>query len=255
MELLRITDQAMVAGEFPYETRSVQTGIILASGAGTVDSRGVVAFGGVNYVPDRARRVDEPEALFRAAAVSELSHLWPYATQQGAESLRIAEKSIGLQIVNHVLSVCPRARVVMLDRDPRDVFVSVLHFNERRGYVGFGAELGPDELAGRIADYYREAGSLIKRWGRRAHTVRYATMLSHPIDTIRAVTGSTADLTVHAQRIAEVSAPEHVTSPSTDESVERWRREGTTWSAQFAVLARAHEQFLDLSRASAAIRT
>lgn len=164
------------------------------------------------------------------------------------ESLRIAEKSVGWQVVHQVLGSCHQARFVMLDRDPRDVFVSVLHFNRQRGYAAFGAEYGTDELARRIADFYVEAGNAITRWGAKAHTVRYAAMVTDPIGTIRGVTHSTGELTVDPRQIAELSSPQHVTSPSTVESIGRWRTEEAAWPHQFAVLAQAYERFLDVSR-------
>jgi len=255
MEVMQLTRAATVLGPFPFENRSLQFGALCFADAGTVGLDGSLTFDGFSYPPPVARDLDESEGDYRQRVLDEYGYLLPYAladlrADPGGPGLPadppgpiVAEKSAGLGIVEKVLTFIPASRCVVLDRDPRDVFVSVLQFNQRRGFVSFGAEDGTLRLAQRIAEYYLGAADLVARWPGRASVVDYAQLIGDPLAALRSVTNWEGRSNQMRRALTEVANPDHVTAASTKASVGRWRRHRERWAVEFAVLSDAHRRF------------
>ena len=254
MELLRLTNACRVAGGFPYEVRSVQFGVLCALGMGEVQADGAILFGGFSYRPPAAPWDGEASEAFRQRILRDHEHLRPY---EGIGDGRgpIAEKAVGLDLVSRLAETQSPAHIVLIDRDPRDVFLSVLAFNQRRGHVSFGAEDGPLVLARRIAGYYEAVAALRRRYRERTRVVSYRDIVAQPLRAVACATGrAEADVVADPQGAVfshEVSSPEHVTAASVAESVGRWRAEADNWRAEFKVLAAAYAEFTAQFAASA----
>jgi hypothetical protein len=243
MQLMRLTDAAAVAGGFPYEVRDAQFGVLCSTGAGDIDADGTLRFDDVAYDPPIRRFPGEPEAAFRQRIVSESLHLRAYLGPHGRlRSGVIVEKAIGLEVVQHILDALPAAFCVVLDRDPRDVFLSVLAFNERRNFVGFGAENGPSTLAENIVEYFRQAGELIRRNPGRARIVEYKDIVTNPVLAVRQALHTKVEADAAAIAAMEiVTNPAHVTARDVSRSLDRWRAvPAAEWAAEFTILQEGH---------------
>jgi hypothetical protein len=156
---------------------------------------------------------------------------------EGCRGVRaFAEKQIpGHPVLPLLHELYPRAREVILVRDPRDVVCSIEAFNARRGQLSFGREAGQSMLA------YLEATAagtrlLLRAWQERAagaHLVRYEDLVREPVATVSAMLGYLGlDHDRHlVQRMvtaAEQPVPgdaEHRTAASPARSIGRWREE------------------------------
>src|SRR5262249_16846740 len=134
-----------------------------------------------------------------------------------------------------VWELYPRSREIILVRDFRDVFCSILSFNAKRDTADFGRGLvNSDE---RYLGCMREdAFALLRCWKTRsdkAKLVRYEDLIEHPEETLRDVfdylTLEATSATVHAiLQKASVETSEmqqHRTAPNSQDSVGRWRRD------------------------------
>lgn len=245
LELLDLTGSAAVAGGFPYERRLAQFDVLCRSGAGALGPDGALTFDAVRYPPPSRRRPDESEVVFRLRMMSENGGFTAYREADGTVvNDVIAEKAIGLAIVRQVLGHRPQAFAVVLDRDPRDVFLSVLAFNHRRGFVDFGAENGPAGLAANIAGYYREAAELVSEHPGRLRVLTYEELVTHPLSAVRRALPAplqVGDATSAA--LALITHPGHVTAPDVAGSVGRWRSAVADWPVEFALLDQARTDF------------
>jgi hypothetical protein len=131
----------------------------------------------------------------------------------------------------------PNAKEIFLVRDFRDMVFSILAFDRKRGFAGFGRPEGRSE-----EDYVRMelrdmARHLRKSWVTRrdrAHLVRYEDLVFRPNETVRGfleyleLDASPASveraLANGTEETAELNA--HRTSSKAEESIGRWRREG-----------------------------
>ena len=131
----------------------------------------------------------------------------------------------------------PNAKEIFLVRDFRDMVFSILAFDRKRGYSGFGRPEGRSD-----EDYVRMelrdmALNLRKSWINRrdrAHLVRYEDLVLNPRDTARAILeylelDATDD---EVTRLLAAGAPDsdqlrhHRTTKEAEESIGRWQREG-----------------------------
>jgi hypothetical protein len=152
----------------------------------------------------------------------------------------VAEKAVGLQVASVVVATIPRAFVVLVDRDPRDVFLSILAFNSRRGFDSFGAEDGKLVLAERLSQYYTSAATFYTEHSARVRVVPYREIVERPLDAVQRVSGRFKhERDAAALNLSEITSPNHVTSPSVPESVDRWLMAAGDWQEEFAILARA----------------
>jgi hypothetical protein len=122
-------------------------------------------------------------------------------------------------------------REIFLIRDPRDVFASVLAFNEKRGFADFGRqEVASDEaFVGPFAS--RVEWFLRNRRARRGIPVRYEDLVTDPDGVVEGIT-STLGIAAGAVPAAEAAptGPDdlldaHRTSADAAASVGRWRRD------------------------------
>lgn len=129
----------------------------------------------------------------------------------------------------------PRAKEIFLVRDFRDMVMSILAFDAKRGFSGFGREEaeGSDTFIRRLG---ASARSLHRDWVSRSgssHLVRYEDLVlrSHPtLESLLDYLELDASPSV-VNRMASEAAREseryrqHRTTRSQDQSVGRWRRE------------------------------
>ena len=159
------------------------------------------------------------------------------AVSQGlAAPVYFAEKCIPEQIPYQIWELYPRAREIILVRDFRDVFCSVLAFNKKRGSVGFGREnVNSDEEY--IHQLRSSAMNLLQGWkcrSDRTHLLRYEDLILRPHETVKSLLEylhlnfySLSEVDDMIQR-ALIETPElhrHKTIGNGRESIGRWRRE------------------------------
>lgn len=240
MELLRLTGARQVAGGFPYEVRSVQFGLLCRLGLGDVRADGAIVHNHFRYPSPAPRREGESDEAFRRRIVADCEDYRPYRDDRG-----IVEKAVGLALAAAIGAACPTVQFVFVDRDPRDVFLSVLSFNAARGYVSFGAEEGPMALAGRLAGYYREIAAFRAAHAGRTRTVSYADLVMRPLEAVAEACGGLPESarSLAPERLAEITTPSHMTSPSAGDSIDRWRADAELWPREMAVLAAAYAAF------------
>lgn len=129
----------------------------------------------------------------------------------------------------------PGAKEVFLVRDFRDWICSILAFDAKRGFHGFGRR--PDEpVEEYVRRHARNALVLREQWEARrssAHLVRYEDLVDAPEETLRglleyleleAQPASIAALLEEAD-LESAAHPRHRTSTDARASVGRWRRE------------------------------
>lgn len=249
MELIKRASAGAVAGKFPYETRSVQFGILCSTGAGQIAADGTITYDHFAYAAPSRRLDGENETEFRHRILREVAYLRPY-TQDGRsfQSQVIVEKSVGLQIVDHVLGSCPNTSCILLNRDPRDVFLSVLAFNTKRDSVSFGAEQGPLVLAQRIAGYFAGATSLLSRHRQRIRVVRYSEIVTDPLGAVSQALDSAVGVdAIPRAELLTITNPSHVTADDVKSSLARWRDVAEQWPGEFMLLKRAYDAFQEQS--------
>jgi Sulfotransferase family len=131
-----------------------------------------------------------------------------------------------------LLELYPDKREVVLVRDPRDVFCSVLAFGSRRGFFSQGRELvdGGEDYVPILAGFVEAARTA---WKQGAYLLRYEDLVHEPLSTLTSLlefVGVDASRpTVRAMlEAASEELPQmatHRTTPTTEASVGRWRRE------------------------------
>lgn len=129
-------------------------------------------------------------------------------------------------------------KVIILTRDPRDVFLSVIAFDKKRGFPGFGRLPDEDDWAWarRFVEYYK----VDFRFMQKAQAAPSSYLLQYEQLTV--------NLEAEAKRLSQWLGVEfdvervkadlpnfahHLTSASPDQSVERWRREMSPELRQF----------------------
>jgi hypothetical protein len=120
-------------------------------------------------------------------------------------------------------------RTVYLVRDPRDVFLSVNAFNHARGYLCFSRAPGDSDL-----DYARTlAANLLELFENQredslrtdSFTLRYEELVTNAEVTASRLNDSLGVRVTPSLARAASCVPWHLTSPTTESSVARWRRE------------------------------
>jgi hypothetical protein len=128
-----------------------------------------------------------------------------------------------------------RARELFLVRDFRDVLSSIVAFNRKRGFEGFGRSDSADDL-----DFVRRLGGsarmLLQEWEERheqAHFVRYEDLVTDPEAALGAIgeylgLGPAAiDAMVAATTETSTKLDRHKTSADPAASMGRWRQDLT----------------------------
>jgi len=156
------------------------------------------------------------------------------AEQQGKQPAFFVEKYLPRQIPADLLrELYPGAREVVLVRDLRDVFCSVLAFNRKRGYQAFGREAA--ESDDDYIDTVRRSGEALlahmRSDGRETHLLRYEDLIREPVPTLEPLLGFLGlDPAGAAAMVARAAVPtggmeHHMTAPSASASIGRWRRD------------------------------
>jgi hypothetical protein len=127
-------------------------------------------------------------------------------------------------------SVYPRARELVLIRDPRDIVCSILAFSEKRGWPSFGRErYASDEEF--IRSFRGPLERLTQSWRRRdgrAHLVRYEDLIARPVECLSEILAylkldSSTGPEIVSSAHKETSTLElHRTSRDPASSVGRW---------------------------------
>jgi hypothetical protein len=127
----------------------------------------------------------------------------------------------------------PRSKEVFLVRDFRDMVASILAYNERRSFAGFGRDRfasDADYVSGWVAD---SVARFVRDWRARsehAHLLRYEDLLERPREAVGEMLDDLGlehgDATLDAM-LASLSAPDsdsHRTTSAPD-SIGRWSRD------------------------------
>ena len=125
------------------------------------------------------------------------------------------------------------AREIFLIRDPRDILVSVLAFNKRRGFADFGRQDVTDDLE-YVTVLARRAASFHSAWKRRrddALMVRYEDLATRTDEVLASTLDhlsleSDPDALIHAAAVDDRLGA-HRTAADAISSVGRWRNELT----------------------------
>jgi hypothetical protein len=121
-------------------------------------------------------------------------------------------------------------KIIVLVRDPRDVFLSVTAFDKKRGFVGFDRLAGDDDwtYARRVTDSYKEVFPMIRdeAGSPNGFLLRYEDMaLNLDIEAKRLSDWLGVKLDTGAVKAQVANFAYHMTSNDPQASVERWRRE------------------------------
>lgn len=129
----------------------------------------------------------------------------------------------------------PKARELILVRDFRDMVASILAFDAKRGFHGFGRRPSLTD-----AEYIQRLGTrtagLIKSWQERrdrSHLLRYEDLILRPAETIEGINAylgdevpsGTAEAMLDGLRARGPETERHSTSPDAEASIGRWRRD------------------------------
>lgn len=276
MQMLASHPQVVVFRRFPYESTPAKYWLhalrVLTEPVNFVESQQPDTFddpwwvGNNPYHDDRVYEQDRLSAWYARAHVESMaSHTkqtidaW-YTTlanvQAQPDVSYFAEKHVWpTYLPDLIWELYPRTKEVFLVRDFRDMALSILAFDRRRGFAGFGRPEGASDEEYMHGGLRRMAADLMRAWRERrdrAHLVRYEDLVRSPDDT---VTGMLEYLGVDAgaQTVGDVLAhgseevlslpgysyePSEIASHRTAEDLEatigRWRSEG---DAQFQALA------------------
>ena len=240
-----------VHGGAPYEDRTCQMALLSH----------LAGLGGLSSIHDSALSVGDvlaKNAFFNSHLISVGSspfveffpHFSAFAKQlaETGTSL-IAEKFIGVDLLQASVGFLPNGqlRPILLQRDPRDIFLSVKGFNAKRGYRSFN-DVGDDEMLFRIICAFARQLQVISS-NLESCLVFYEDLVKSPsvvIDSIARFLGveSSADLiaeTVSAIQPRSESDLQHMTSNSISSTVKRWE---TQASPEYRAIFEKHDDKL-----------
>jgi Sulfotransferase family len=176
-------------------------------------------------------RVEELAAMCRDRIGSFYAHL---AERQGKEPTYFVEKHLPRQVPAELLrEVYPDAAEVVLVRDLRDTFCSILAFNRKRGYSAFGREAAESD-AHYVETVRRSGESLLNHMredGRSVHLLRYEDLIRQPVEALEplleflGLDSSDAAAMVERASVSTDGMDHHMTAPSAGASIGRWQRD------------------------------
>lgn len=157
------------------------------------------------------------------------------ASQDQAEPRFFAEKYGPGHVPWLIWELYPKAREIILVRDLRDVFCSVLSMNAKRGRADFGRQRASSDEE-YIQHLRRHAVRLLQCWKHRAGQatlLRYEALIEQPIETLGALVSyiglNSSSVTIQGMlERASVDTPElqhHRTTSDPKASIGRWRRD------------------------------
>jgi hypothetical protein len=157
------------------------------------------------------------------------------ARAQGQDRPRYFAEKTSPEAAWLIRELYPGTREIFLVRDFRDLLASILAFDARRGFSGFGRMPGDSE-----ADYVRrfhvwtiDVCTAWRRRARDAHLLRYEDLVVEPVETVRrALEYLDVDATPPlVRRMIERTSADfaawapHRTSPDPLASIGRWRQD------------------------------
>jgi hypothetical protein len=233
MRILNANPEIVVAGGYPHESKYAHKAV--RSVVGCLEAmlpEGAVCFGAEPpYFPfyDGTRR----NMLRATVSAIDLFYECIAQTQEKTGVRYFAEKCLPSFLPNVTRDIYGhKAKEVILVRDPRDIFCSAASFNRRRGTLGFGAENHQTD-----ADWFRAIRHAFVQMAlchkRREHAliVRYEDMIFDQRGTILKILhfldiqDDNGTITAMEARVSNLE-PEfvnHMTSPTPQDSVARWR--------------------------------
>ncbi len=162
------------------------------------------------------------------------------AETQGQSGVRyFAEKHLWPNYIPVLMrELYPAAKEVFLVRDFRDMAHSIMAFDRKRGWSGFGRRDGSSDEQ-YVEEVLKPAALAISNsWrtrGSRSHLVRYEDMVLRPQETLSALleylelerSPQTVDRILRDSATETDEVRSHRTSRDPRESIGRWRREGS----------------------------
>lgn len=147
------------------------------------------------------------------------------------------EKYMPYQLTPDLLAeMYPAAREVILVRDFRDMLCSVLAFNRKRGWEGFGrgqVESDEEYVRTTVLNSSRRLLRRLRERGEAAHLVRYEDLIQKPEETLAAMMAYLG-LDASEDRVAETLAraeantlDSHRTTEKASASIDRWKHDLT----------------------------
>lgn len=189
--------------------------------------------------------VDEPVATFLAGesaervlrlASDEIAAF--YAKVAALQSRRaqafFVEKALPGATAELGLELFPKAREIVLVRDPRDIVCSILHFNRKRGYSAFGRERAEDDhqFVRDLRIGLDQVGDSWRSRRERSLLVRYEDLLLEPEETLVRILDylgldkkNAGAVLSKAKRTSRAFQARHRTASSPSASIGRWRRD------------------------------
>jgi hypothetical protein len=128
----------------------------------------------------------------------------------------------------------PSAREVVLVRDFRDMVASILAFNRKRGFAGFGRDRAgsdADYVATRVATSVQTLADAWRARSRDAHLLRYEDLVLQPRDAVAGMLdylGLDAPARTIDAMVASLQNPQsdvHRTIAAAEHSIGRWRQD------------------------------
>jgi len=268
MQMLASHAQVVVFRRFPYESTPAKYWLhalrVLTEPVNFVESQQPDTFddpwwvGNNPYHDDRVYEQDRLAAWYARAHVESMAAStkktiddWytTLATVQAQPDVSyFAEKHVSASYLPDLIwELYPRAKEVFLVRDFRDMARSILAFDARRGYAGFGRPEGvTDEeyIRGEMARMVRELRRSWQARGDRAHLVRYEDLVMEPQQTLTSMLdylgvdsspetveevlahGMEDVLTLPGFRYEPSEISSHRTLPDLQATIGRWRSEG-----------------------------
>jgi hypothetical protein len=129
----------------------------------------------------------------------------------------------------------PKAKEVILVRDPRDIFCSIESFNAKRGYLAFARDQVTNEI-----EYSRKliqgTHRLLRTWKARptaVHLLRYEDLVREPARTLTTLLhyleidsgAEVVDGILQRASLETTAMNQHRTSRTAADSIGRWQRE------------------------------
>jgi hypothetical protein len=156
------------------------------------------------------------------------------AEQQGKQAGFFVEKFQPRQLsIDLLREIYPGAAEVVLVRDLRDVFCSILAFNRKRGYQAFGRERASSDDD--YIDTVRRSGEALlghlQAEGRDTHLIRYEDLIREPVPTLEplleflGLDPAGAPAMVERADVSVGGMDHHMTAASASASIGRWRND------------------------------
>jgi sulfotransferase family protein len=268
MQMLASHPQVVVFRRFPYESTPAKYWLhalrVLSEPVNFVESQQPDTFddpwwvGNNPYHDDRVYEQDRLAAWFARAHVESMAAStkktiddWytTLATVQAQPDVSyFAEKHVWpTYLPDLIWELYPRAKEVFLVRDFRDMARSILAFDARRGYAGFGRPEGSSDeeyMRGEMARMVRDLHRSWRARGDRAHLVRYEDLVMEPHETLKSMLdylgldsspetveqvlahGLEDVLTLPGFSYEPSEIASHRTLPDLKATIGRWRSEG-----------------------------